>query len=132
VASQLPPGLAGFVEAENQQRQQEGHDMQRAAAALSFADRLKAREDERNFRSEYAALGTNPSTEAVMKVAGKYSDPQKMLSLHMQAQQLREAREERANQFAQNLDFKNQQLELQRLTSGTSSNHSTSSARRTR
>lgn len=110
----LPPGLAGYQAAREADEQRQLRQLQMAGALTSLSQAVKHQREQEAFRNEISALGENPSTEAVMQVAGKYTKPEALLELHQRSSERAASRNQQALQFAQDLDLRQQRLDQQR------------------
>jgi hypothetical protein len=119
------PGLGGFIagkeqierEAERRNQQQ----LQNVSVATTLEEVLRKRaqaqqqqEQEQAFRRDIAALGPEPAQEALSRVAARYADPKSVLENYQRSQDRKEVERARAHQFAQNLELRQQGLDLQR------------------
>jgi uncharacterized protein YcgL (UPF0745 family) len=103
------PGLGGYVAAQQQGQQQTMGQLQQAGAVLGLQGALQKQQQEQAYRTDLAKLGANPQPEQILGVLAKH-DPAKAADLQMK----QEAAKDRAFQFAQNLEMRQQVLDMQK------------------
>lgn len=81
------PGLGGYLASRQQREQGQMQELQQVSALSQLAAQMQGREkaaaaeqQERQMRSELAALGPNPSPEMLAGVAAKYAPAQSILT----------------------------------------------------
>jgi hypothetical protein len=108
------PGLGGFIASGEQREREDANQLQKVAGVLGLQGALQKQAQEQAFRRDIQALGPEPAAEAVTSVAAKYADPKSLLEIYQRTAERKEAAKERGLQFAQNLELRQQQLDLQR------------------
>ncbi len=108
------PGLGGFVAAKEAEQEQTARSLGTAAQVLTLRQALDRQAQADAFRRDVSALGANPGQEAIVGVANKYADPDTLLKMHQASLDRQQAVQDRALQFAQTLDLKQQQLDQAR------------------
>lgn len=106
----LPPGLAGFVAAQQQAQQQQMGQLQQAQVLMGMQEAQRKQQQAQAYQEAIAKLGPNPPTDALAGVVSQFN-PEKGLDLRQRDADRREAREERAKSFAENLELRRQALE---------------------
>lgn len=79
------PGLAGWTAQDQQNRMKERGDLQNAGALQNLLAQMQAKEKEKAFRGELAALGPGATQESLAQVAAKYAAPREVLQTQQQS-----------------------------------------------
>lgn len=107
----MPTALEAYLEQQAASQQQSLGNIQGAAQLVTLQGVLQKREQEQAARRELEALGPNPKHEDVVGVVSKYANPHDLLKVYQDEANRKDATRERALQFAQTLDLKQQALE---------------------
>lgn len=107
------PGLAGYIQAQEMNQQQQMGQLQQAQLIMGLQDAAQKNARQQAYQQEVDALGANPSLDALAGVVSKYN-PEKGLDLRERARDRQEAREQRAVQFAEQVELRRQALDQQR------------------
>lgn len=108
------PFYGAFVRRQLMNEQAPAREMQQLGQALNLQGQLQRHSQQQAFQRDVAGLGPEPTQEQLTGVASKYADPQDLLRIHQSSIDRKEAVKERALQFAQSLDVRQQQLDMQR------------------
>lgn len=76
---QLPPGLAGYVMAQQQNQQAGMNDIQQFGAIQGLMANAQKQQQEQAYRQELQSLGPNPTQEQLAGVASKYGGPDALM-----------------------------------------------------
>lgn len=76
----FPPGLAGFIQAQQLGDQSSANNLGMAGALMKMQAQQQGLQQQNQFRNEILSLGPNPSQDALMSVAAKYSAPKDILT----------------------------------------------------
>lgn len=108
------PGLGGYQAAVDANQQRGLQQLQQAQAVMGIQKAQQQQQQQAQYQADVAALGPNPSPEALAGVVAKYN-PEKALDIRQRAEDRKSLGEERARQFAETLELKRQGLEQQRV-----------------
>lgn len=108
------PGLAGYLAMDQYSRGQEAQGLDRIGLASKLQDHFRNIEIQKKAKEDLEALGPNPSEEALIGWASKYSPPKDVLHYKQQSLDRKSAENERKQKILQQIiDEKNQLGALQ-------------------
>lgn len=107
------PGLGGYLDQQQRAQAQSMGQLQQAGTVLGIQDTLQKQAKQQEYQSAVAALGPNPSTEALAQVVSKFN-PEKGLDIRQRSEDRKDAAEQRATQFAETLRMKEEGLAQQK------------------
>lgn len=110
---QLPPGLAGYVAAQNQNQQGQLAQLQQAQGMMGLQNAIQQQQKEQGFRQALTALGPNPSQDALAQVAAQFGSPADVLKTQQSSLDRKAAMEAKASEAQARLDNAKQQAEMQ-------------------
>ncbi|HEY2931173.1 MAG TPA: hypothetical protein VGK99_05455 [Acidobacteriota bacterium] len=105
------PGLAGYLQAQQQNQAQGLGQLQQAGLVLGLQDTLRKQAQEQAFRS---GLRPDMTQDELAMHAARFAGPEKVMDIQQKSLDRREAAKERALQFAQTIDLKQQALDQQK------------------
>jgi len=126
--NQMPPGLAGYLAAEQQADQRDAGQLQQAQALMAIRNAAQQRAAQQQAQQRQAAyqaeLANAPDEATKQSVMRKYlalTNPDRLVELEsreqdrkLAAEDRRAAAEQRALQFAENMDLRRESLAQQR------------------
>ena len=86
MAMELPPGLAGYVAAQQQNQQGQLGQLQQAQALMGLQGQMQQAQKARQYEAALQGLGPNPSGDALAQVAARYAGPEKALDVMQRSQ----------------------------------------------
>ena len=109
------PGLGGYVAQRQMNEQGALGQLQQAQAVLGLQGLMEKRAQEGAFRSALSGLGPNPSQEQLAQLSSRFvTDPGKLLDIQQKSLDRQTMAEERAFQFANNLQLRRDSLDQQK------------------
>ena len=78
----MPAGLAGFLTSRDRFAQEQNNELAQASTVMNLRGVLQKAAKEKAFRDDLAALGPNPTQEALATVASRHSAPDVLLRTH--------------------------------------------------
>lgn len=94
----MPPGLAGYIAAQQQAQQQSAGQLQQYGTLQQILANAEKQQREQQLRAELNNLGPNPTQEALATVAAKYAPAQDVLRTQQASLDRKSAAEAQAEQ----------------------------------
>ena len=110
MAMELPPGLRGYVAAEQQGQQQQLGQLQQAQVLMGLQGQMQQQQKARQYEAALQGLPAGASGEDHMRAVAPFVSPDKLADINSRNQDRADARKQQALQAAQALEFKQEQL----------------------
>lgn len=107
---QLPPGLAGYVAAEQQGQQGQLGQLQQAQMLMGLQGAMQQRQQQQAEQAAIAQLGPNPTADQLGAIVAR-RDPSKAYDIMSRGEDKKALREERAAQFAENVRLRQEMVD---------------------